>query len=230
MKFLISNDDGVEAPGLSALVKILSDLGEVIVVAPTQELSGCSHQTTTRSPLQVHTLATGRYAVAGTPADCVRLGLLHLAPEVDWVFSGINNGGNLGVDIYMSGTVAAAREATLMGKPAIALSQYRRSKDPVKWATVIPRVQPVIAHLLSQPLPTEAFWNVNFPDLEQADEEPKLVNCPMEIAPLPVRYEIENGQFHYRANYQNRPRTSGSDVDVCFSGNIAITQVSMRTT
>ena len=225
MKFLVSNDDGVEAPGLSALVEVLSELGEVTVVAPAQELSGCSHQTTTHSPLQVTQLAPDRHMVEGTPADCVRLGLLHLAPDVDWVFSGINNGGNLGVDVYMSGTVAAAREAAWMGKPAIALSQYRRSKEPVVWTTVIPQVHRVIAHLRSETLPAGAFWNVNLPERDQATQEAKIVTCPLETAPLPVRYEIQNGQFHYRATYQDRPRNPGSDVDVCFSGDIAVTRI-----
>ncbi|MBI82918.1 MAG: 5'/3'-nucleotidase SurE [Planctomycetaceae bacterium] len=225
MKFLVSNDDGVEAPGLSALVEVLSELGEVTVVAPAQELSGCSHQTTTHAPLQVTRLAPDRHAVHGTPADCVRLGLLHLAPDVDWVFSGINNGGNLGVDVYMSGTVAAAREAAWMGKPAIALSQYRSTKEPVIWPTVIPQVRRVIAQLRSETLPAGAFWNVNLPECEQAAQEARIVTCPLESAPLPVRFEIQNGQFQYRATYQDRLRKPGSDVDVCFSGDIAVTRI-----
>ena len=93
MKFLLTNDDGIKAPGLAMLAQALSGLGKVVVVAPTDPLSGCSHQVITQRPLQVTEIAAGWHAVDGTPADCIRLGLLHLAPDVDWVMAGINDGG-----------------------------------------------------------------------------------------------------------------------------------------
>ena len=225
MRFLVSNDDGWQAPGLDALVQVLSPWGEVVVIAPSQELSGCSHQTTTHSPLQVKQVRPGYYSVEGTPADCVRLGLLHLAPDTDWVLSGINNGGNLGVDVFMSGTVAAAREAAFLGRPAIALSQYRRSQNPIDWSAAIAGVRVVVERLLERPLPGGAFWNVNFPDADHETGSGKIVDCPLEAAPLPVHFQIENECYLYKTNYHERPRKPGSDVDVCFSGNIAVTQL-----
>ena len=227
MKLLATNDDGINAPGLVLLVQALSSLGEVTVVAPSEELSGCGHQVTSRRPLTVNQVADGRHMVDGTPADCVRLGLLHLARDTDWVVAGVNNGGNLGVDVYMSGTVAAAREAALFGKPAIALSRYRRNKGPVDWDAVLPQVQSVIEHVQSHPWESGVFWNVNFPELEDGSVCPEIVTCPLESAQLPFHYKTQQGKYHFQGNYHARPRKSGSDVDVCFSGKIAVTQLSV---
>ena len=92
MKLLLTNDDGIEAPGLCVLEQVAQEFGEVVVVAPDRHLSGCSHQVTTHQPLRITEQAANRFAVGGTPADCVRLGLLHVAPDADWVFSGVNDG------------------------------------------------------------------------------------------------------------------------------------------
>jgi len=225
MKFLLTNDDGIKAPGLAMLEQALSGLGQVVVVAPTDPLSGCSHQVSTQRPLQVTEIAAGWHAVDGTPADCIRLGLLHLAPDADWVMAGINDGGNLGVDVYMSGTVAAVREAALFGKPGIAFSQYRRTREPAAWSATVPMVKRVVERLREPPLEPGAFWNVNFPDPETRDETPEIVICPLDSTHLPVRYEIQSGRFHYCGIYQERAYQQGADVNVCFSGRIAVTQV-----
>src|SRR5262249_20550980 len=126
MHFLLTNDDGIDAPGLQALFQAVQPFAESIVVAPASALSGCSHRVTTDGPIRIDKRAANRFAVDGTPADCVRVGLHALAKDVDWVLSGINAGGNLGADVHHSGTVAAVREAVLHGKPGIALSQYRK--------------------------------------------------------------------------------------------------------
>src|SRR5262245_42279778 len=126
MKLLLTNDDGIDAPGLEALLGAAAALGEAVVVAPDEHLSGCSHRVTTGRPIRVERRGEGRHAVCGTPADCVRVGLHGLAPEARWVLAGINEGGNLGADVHHSGTVAAVREAVLHGVPGIALSHYHR--------------------------------------------------------------------------------------------------------
>src|SRR5262245_18020009 len=126
MKILLTNDDGIDAPGIVTLHQIATQFGDSVIVAPHVALSGCSHQVTTDRPIRVTTLANNRHSIDGTSSDCVRIGLLQFATDVDWVLSGINDGGNMGVDVFMSGTVAAAREATLLGKKAVAISQYRR--------------------------------------------------------------------------------------------------------
>src|SRR5688572_17400184 len=133
MKFLVTNDDGIDAPGLKALAEAAAQLGEAVVVAPTETLSGCSHRVTTSQPIRVIPRPLSAYAVEGTPADCVRVALHLVAPDVAWVLSGINAGGNLGADVWHSGTVAAVREAVLHGFPGIAVSQYRKRGMEVDW-------------------------------------------------------------------------------------------------
>jgi 5'-nucleotidase len=125
MRLLLSNDDGISAPGLSALRQRLAPDHDLVVVAPEHEHSGCSQSLTYRRPLRARRLegAGLRYAVDGTPTDCVKLGLLELAEgAIDWVVSGINAGANTGVLVHYSGTVGAAKEAALMGRAAMAVS------------------------------------------------------------------------------------------------------------
>ena len=122
-RILVSNDDGVSAPGLEAMVGALAPLAEVIVMAPLTEQSASSHALTLRHPLRVRTIAPGRMAVDGTPTDCVLLALKEFLPEPPHlVVSGINQGPNMGEDVIYSGTVAAAMEGALLGVPAIAVS------------------------------------------------------------------------------------------------------------
>lgn len=228
MKFLLTNDDGIDAPGIAALAEAVATLGELVVVAPHVHLSGCSHQATTDRPITVHQHGPGRFAVEGTPADCVRLALLHLAPDVDWVLSGINDGGNLGVDVWMSGTVAAAREATLFGKPAIAISQYRQRGTAFNTARSALWAAHIIPQLLERPTEQGVFWNVNLPDPlkdSAAQEVPEWIECPLDPEPLHVLYEQQANRYTFRGNYHLRPQTTGSDVAQCFAGAITATQV-----
>src|SRR5262245_12762084 len=163
MKFLLTNDDGIDAPGLQFLAQVAAEFGEVVVVAPDDARSGCGHQVNNERPLSLAEVASARFSCDGTPADCVRLGLRHVAPDADWVLSGVNDGGNLGIDVYMSGTVAAVREALLLGTPGIALSQYVGRKNAVNWASRASLLRRVLSRLLEAPPPESSFWNVNFP-------------------------------------------------------------------
>jgi 5'-nucleotidase len=137
-RILISNDDGIASPGIRVLEAIARDLSDdVWVVAPEQEQSGASHSLTTRHPLRIREVAPRRYWVDGTPTDCVLIAvkrLLHERPP-DLVLSGINAGSNVGEDLTYSGTVAAAMEATLLGIPAMALSQDYRGGHDIPWQT-----------------------------------------------------------------------------------------------
>ena len=127
MRILLTNDDGIFAPGLAALYKQLTDLGDVTVVAPTDSQSGASHSVTFFEPLgctqvEIPGLFTG-FGVHGSPADCVKLAAMQLHHEpIDLVVAGINNGANVGINVYYSGTVAAAMEAAFLGIPSVALS------------------------------------------------------------------------------------------------------------
>jgi 5'-nucleotidase len=124
---LLGNDDGVMAPGINALAEALADMADVLVAAPDRERSATSHAISLDRPLRVNQVRPGVFAIDGTPVDCIYLALLHLVPrKPDLCLSGINNGFNLGSDVFYSGTVGAAVEATLRGVPAMAISLERR--------------------------------------------------------------------------------------------------------
>lgn len=165
-RILVSNDDGIEAPGIKILEKIARELSEdVWVVAPDQEQSGASHSLTTRRPLRLTELSPRRYAVDGTPTDCVLLAVKKVLRDrrPDLVLSGINGGSNAGEDMTYSGTVAAAMEATLLDIPAVALSQDYPDGSPIPWETGEALGAEVIRRLLKQPWPKNTLINVNFP-------------------------------------------------------------------
>jgi 5'-nucleotidase len=227
MKFLLTNDDGIGAEGLLALERAAAALGETVWAAPHVHLSGCSHRVTTDQPLRVTQQAPRRWAIEGTPADCVRVGLAHLLPDADWVLSGLNHGGNLGADVHISGTVAAVREAVLHGKPGIALSQYHKRNQEIDWDRAVRWITPLLGDLVARTWVPGTFWNINLPNLGRDDPEPQVVFCPLETGPLPLSFRQEAGLFHYNGNYHQRPRQPGSDVDVCFSGNIAVTRIAL---
>lgn len=221
MKFLLTNDDGIGAPGLAALESVVRKLGTVVTVAPNQCFSSCGHGVTTHRPLSVNEVAPQRFMVDGSPADCVRIGLVEIAPDADWVIAGINSGGNLGVDIYMSGTVAAAREAMLLGRKSLAISQYRKSRDFNAWQKAGRMAEVVLQELLARELVAGTCWNVNLPD-EPGEAIPERIECPCDLQPLPVAYTRIENKLLYSGNYQARPKTPGHDVQVCFGGAISV--------
>jgi 5'-nucleotidase len=165
MRLLLTNDDGVHAPGLSALARALSARHEVWVVAPSSERSAQSHSLTMHKPLRLHAHGERRWAVTGTPADCVYLALHHVLADArpDLVVSGINHGTNLGSDVHYSGTVAGAREACLQGVPSVAVSLERG--DPLQWDTAAGVACDVVARVERRPLPAGVFLNVNVPNV-----------------------------------------------------------------
>jgi 5'-nucleotidase len=228
MKLLLTNDDGIHAPGLAALrraVHTLAGVSEQTVVAPDEVRSGCGHRVTTHEPISVEHLAPDRHAVAGTPVDCVRLALVALAPDFDWVLSGINAGGNLGADVYISGTVAAVREAVLHGRPGIALSHYRRRDADFDWERAAQWTAKLLPALLDRRPDPGGFYNVNLPHLLPGQPDPPVVFCPLDPHPLPVEFRREGSRFHYTANYHLRRARPDCDVAVCFAGNIAVTEI-----
>lgn len=228
MKILLTNDDGIDARGLAALADAAKAMGTPVWVAPHTHLSGCGHRVTTDQPIRLMKKGESRWAIDGTPADCVRVALARVAPEIEWVLSGINHGGNLGVDIYHSGTVAAVREAALHGKPAIAVSQYRKRDQEYDWERSSAMMRHVLRDLMSEPFKQGTFWNVNLPHVGPGDPEPRVVHCPLEPGPLPLSFrQCEEGHLHYDGNYHLRPRLKGSDVDICFAGNIAVTKITL---
>lgn len=225
-RILLTNDDGFDAPGLQSLRRCLSDAGfRVYVVAPRREFSNCGHFVTVREALRVEPADDDGWIVDGSPADCVRIGIYQLDLPIDGVISGVNSGGNLGVDIPMSGTCAAAREATIASKTAIAISQVRRAGIPIDWDVSGRRAIAAIGWIDGETLPQTHFWNVNLPPVPPDDQVLPVEACTAETASLPIRYEQQSdGRWLFRSDYQNRPRKSGSDVDVCFGGRISVTR------
>jgi len=182
MKILISNDDGVHAPGLSLLAKALSEIAEIIVVAPDRNRSGASNSLTLDNPLRVKHMENGFISVEGTPTDCIHLALTGLLDEVpDMVVSGINAGSNLGDDVFYSGTVAAAMEGRFLGVPAIAISLAGTEH----YSTAAEIAKQIVLRLHNEPIPAKTILNVNVPNV--ALEKVK----GFEIARLGTRHNAE---------------------------------------
>jgi 5'-nucleotidase len=187
MRFLLTNDDGIDAPGIYALAKELKKMGEVLVVAPEREMSGSGHAFTKRNPLRLRPFHKDGeffgYATTGTPTDSVKLGLFLAKRKVDWVISGINDGGNLGVDLFYSGTVSGAIEGAIDGFPSIAFSlttqgslypsepRYEEAAEIAR--ELLERIQPQVSNLKSSKsfknldlqFPSRLCLNVNIPNL-----------------------------------------------------------------
>lgn len=226
-RLILTNDDGIDAPGLVALQCAAAKLGRIQVIAPALPHSGCGHTLTTHKPLNSSRLPDGRIAVDGTPADCVRMGLHHLAADADWILSGINAGGNLGVDVYRSGTVAAVREGVLYGRSGVAISQYIARGRAIDWDAAASMAARVLNHLLAQTWTLGCFWNVNLPHLEPGSLEPEIVLCPLDLSPFPLHYRVDGDSAMYTGEYQSRTRQPGTDISVCFGGDIAVTRISL---
>jgi 5'/3'-nucleotidase len=207
---------------LAALKCVAAKLGDVFVLAPRDAHSYAGHRVTTDAPLDLVETGPQEYTLSGTPADCVRVALSALFPDVDCVLAGINRGGNLGADVFISGTVAAAREAALLGKPAIAISQYIRRNIPLDWNCSQMMALPLVERLMSESPAERGYWNVNLPHVET---QPDVVHCDPDCEPLDVRFRRERDQFHYAGSYHSRPRTTGRDVDLCFGGAITVSRL-----
>jgi len=167
-RVLISNDDGIHAPGLKVMEHIARAVcKEVWVVAPETEQSCAGHSLTLRRPLRIHKISDEKYAIDGTPTDCVLLAINEIMKDSppDLVLSGVNRGGNLGEDVTYSGTVAAAMEATLLGYPAIACSQYFNDVQRVKWSTAEKHGPDLLKKLCEFGWAQNTLMNVNFPDV-----------------------------------------------------------------
>ena len=167
MRVLVSNDDGVDAPGIRILAEGLRAAGhEVLVVAPDRDRSGASNSLTLDMPVRVVQRSADTWCVHGTPTDCVHVaitGMLEIEPDI--VVSGINNTANLGDDVIYSGTVAAAMEGRFLGLPAVAMSLARGGTEVRHYATAARAAVEIIARLLVDPLPADTILNVNVPDI-----------------------------------------------------------------
>jgi 5'-nucleotidase len=233
LNFLLTNDDGIHAPGIASLARAVALIhgASCSIVAPEDERSMCGHRLTTHAPFHATTLEAHRHAVDGTPADCVRVALFAMKLRPDFVLAGVNAGGNMGQDIHVSGTCAAAREAAYHGLPAIAISHYLLAQLAVDWERTSRWVAEVIGELTQASLAAGEYWNVNLPHLPPGDSPlpPRVFVNPCR-APLPVSFEsmeVSPGRFrhHYNARYADRLADEGSDVAVCFGGKVAVARL-----
>ncbi len=164
MRILLSNDDGVEAPGLHALAAALAGIAQITVVAPDRDRRGASNSLTLEMPIRARRLANGFIRVEGTPTDCVHLAITGLLDEEpDMVVAGINAGANMGDDVIYSGTVAAATEGRFLGYPAMAISLT--SHTPQYFETAARVARELVQRLCSSPLAVDSILNVNVPDI-----------------------------------------------------------------
>ncbi|QEG20280.1 5'/3'-nucleotidase SurE [Mariniblastus fucicola] len=238
MKILISNDDGWDAPGISTLADVASEFGDCTIVAPETEQSGVSHQVTLNRPLNLQQRSAKAWSIDGTPADCVRIALTQLETQLktkfDLVLSGVNNGGNLGADVYVSGTVAAAREATLFGRPAIAISQHRLYfGEPFDWSNAATLTARSLRHCLAKTLTPRTLININLPDFSDHDQLPEaeIVDpCPLDPSPRPANYSTQlvgdSTRLQFVGKYNDRQQLDGCDIQACFSKRVTITRLS----
>lgn len=226
MKFLLTNDDGIYAPGLQALEAFAKELGEVVVVAPDGPRSGFSHCATMYESMELKQVGGNHYACSGTPVDCVRLGLTHLELKPDWILSGVNAGANLGVDLFMSGTAGAAREAAILGVPAIAFSHYHRTDAEIDWQAAASACERFFGEFHTKLLAKGEFWNVNFPDSEfLTTQQVDLVEAKPDPSPLTLEYLERDGKLQYKSHYHQRQRIDFSDVHQCLSGAITVSRI-----
>jgi len=173
MRILITNDDGIHAPGLAACERIARALSDdVWIVAPESDQSGVSHSLSLNDPLRVREVGERHFAVKGTPTDCVIMGARHLMTEKpDLVLSGVNRGRNAAEDVIYSGTVAAAMEGAVLGIPSFALSQAYAftTKHAPRWETAIKHAPDLIRRVLAEGMPRDVLVNINFPDCAPDD-------------------------------------------------------------
>lgn len=174
-RILLTNDDGIDAPGLKVLERIASQLAdEVWVVASLLDQSGTSHSLSLHTPLRLSSHGARRFAVTGTPSDCVAMALGHLLShdQPDLVLSGVNRGANLGVQTVFSGTVGAAMTGLLFDVPSIALSQAATQSRAISWEVVLAHGPSVINQLIDMNWPKDVCLNVNFPDCLLSEVSP----------------------------------------------------------
>ena len=234
MRILITNDDGIHAEGLHALERIAKALtDDVWVVAPEMEQSGASRALTLSAPLRVRRLSERRFAVFGTPSDCVMLAFQDLVEGArpDLVLSGVNRGQNLGEDCSVSGTVAGALQAMALGCPAIALSQSLQvfhDSETALYHTAEHYAPGIIRKLVETGWPAEVVININFPDLEPDQVKTVEVTSQGQRDVLDAHAERRTdlrGRDYYWMGFRGREDNApeGTDLYAVRHGRISVT-------
>jgi len=238
LRILVTNDDGINAPGLKVLEKIAHSLSDdVWVVAPEYEQSGASHSLTLVEPLRIRKISKRRFAVDGTPTDCVVMAVNHIVegPKPDLILSGVNRGANLAEDVTYSGTIAAAMEGTLLGIPSIAMSQVFTRPEPIHWGTAETHGAGVVRKLRKAGWPSDVLMNVNFPPVKPSDVKGMVftVQGRRDVGKIQIHErEDPRGGLYYWLGFRRQVGKPGeaTDLGAMVRAQISITPLKMNFT
>lgn len=246
MRILITNDDGIHAPGLAVLERIAAQLSDdVTVVAPEMDQSGVAHSLSVNDPLRLRKISEKRYAVKGTPTDCIIMGVKHILAEqkVDLVLSGINAGQNVAEDVTYSGTIAGAMEGTILGIPSIALSQAygmhayggTGGREGIRWDCAETHGAEVIGKILTATFESDVVINVNFPPCPP--DEVSGISATMQgrrdaqIVRIDPRLDGRGNPYYWIAFGRNNHKLSaGTDLEALAQKCISVTPLKLDLT
>ena len=237
-RILLTNDDGINAPGMKVLQRIARSLSnDVWVVAPEGEHSGASHSLTLTAPLRLRKISAKKFAVEGTPTDCVMMAMNQVMADnpPDLLLSGVNRGANMGEDVTYSGTIAAAMEGTLVGVPSIALSQSFANRKVMHWPTAEQYASDIIRRLVAIGWSRDVLMNVNFPDCLPGDVKGVEVvrQGRRDFSALNIEQRIDARERPYYwigfRPIQGQPE-EGTDIRATEEGRIAITPLHLALT
>jgi 5'-nucleotidase len=241
MRILVTNDDGIHAPGLKICEEIARALSDdVWVIAPEHDQSGVSHSLSLNDPLRLRQIGERHYAVKGTPTDCVIMGARHVLSDKvpDLVLSGVNRGRNAAEDVLYSGTVAGAKEACVLGIPSFALSQAHsaQNKHNPFWQTAVKHGPDIIARVLKQGIPRDVLVNVNFPDCAPGAVKGIAVSTQgkrdQQLLHIDARHDGRGNPYYWIAYERGLKITTkdGTDLAALSDNRIAVTPLRLDLT
>lgn len=237
LRILLSNDDGVDASGMKCLERIARTISDdVWIVAPECDQSGASHSLSLTRPIRYRSINEYKFAVDGTPTDCILMALLHLIPppKPTLILSGVNCGGNVADDVTYSGTIAAAVEGTLHGIPSIALSQFFCDRSQTKWKTSEHYAPELIRQLVSEGWPSDILMNINFPDVLHNQVKGVSVTYQGRGKPGSVmehRVDPRGNSYSWITSQRTEgPNDKGSDISVVADGYVSLTPLKINLT
>lgn len=239
MRILLTNDDGIHAPGLPVLEKIAATLSDdLLIVAPEYDQSGVAHSLSLNDPLRLRKISERRFAVKGTPTDCVIMALRWISHDrkPDLILSGVNRGQNVADDITYSGTIAAAIEGTMLGIPSIALSQrYGASHEAIDWSPAEVYAPAIIRALLAEGIDRDVLINVNFPGCSASDINGVSVTVQgrrdLQMVRIEARADGRGNPYYWIAFDRDvaEPRP-GTDLDALANNRISVTPLKLDMT
>jgi 5'-nucleotidase len=240
MRILVTNDDGIHAEGLAVLEDIAAQLSDdVWVVAPETDQSGVAHSLSLSNPLRLRQIEEKRFAVAGTPTDCVIMAARSILAEArpDLVLSGVNRGQNVAEDVTYSGTIAAAMEGTLLGIPSIAVSQAYAAGDrnSIHWGCARQHAPGIVRRLLEEGIPEGVLFNLNFPNVAPADVAGVAVTVQgrrdQELMRLEPRKDGRGNPYYWIAFQRGKTEpANGTDLRALAENRISVTPLELDLT